>query len=261
MSLTPKEITDRAIAEHKPVAIFVGFSGGRDSLATAHWMMENVPRSQILHINTGIGIEETREFVRDTCADRHWPLTEIRAKEDCGKDYDEIVVKHGFPGPPAHRMMYSLLKERPIRELVRRSKTKFKDRVMIATGIRHEESVRRMRYAGQEVTRIGAQLWVSPIYWWSGTDRDAYIAAHNLPVNPVSQMLGMSGECLCGAFAHCGEKALISLVSPKTHARIEALEAKVSAAGFGWGWEGRAPTKPKKATKQAFRPMCVGCEK
>lgn len=247
---------------HNPVAIRVGFSGGRDSLAVTHWMMTNVPGCEVFHCNTGIGIEATRQYVRDTCKEYGWPLHEIRAKEDCGQDYDAIVKEHGFPGPFGHRMMYSRLKERPIRELVRRAQTKRGDRVILATGIRHEESVRRMRYAGKEVNQIGGQVWVNPIYWWSATQRDTYNAEHGLPINPVSSMLGMSGECLCGAFAHKGEKSLVRIVCPGTAARIDRLEQEVSALGMNWSWEGKPPTNGHdKRQLDAFRPLCVGCEK
>lgn len=245
-----------------PVAIRVGFSGGRDSLAITHWMMNNVAGCEVFHCNTGIGIEKTREYVRDTCKLFGWPLHEIRAKEDCGQDYDAIVKQHGFPGPSGHRMMYSRLKERPIRELVRRAQKKRGDRVLLATGIRHDESVRRMRYAGSEVTRAGSQIWASPIYWWSPSERDAYNCLHKLPINDVSATLGMSGECLCGAFAHKGEKAMIRCVDPRTADRIEALEQEVFAAGFNWGWEGRPPNGGlDRRQADAFRPLCVGCEK
>lgn len=257
-------IVQRAIDEHNPVALRVGFSGGRDSLAITHWMMTHYPETQVFHCNTGIGIERTREFVRQTCKDYGWPLIEIRAKEDCGQDYDAIVKSHGFPGPDGHRYMYSLLKERPIRKLVRDAKAghKRRDCVLIAAGVRHDESVRRMGYGGQEVNRQGGQLWVSPIYWWSADERDAYIRKHNLPINPVSQMLGMSGECLCGAYAHRGEKALVRLVCLETAERIDRLEQETLARGFRWGWEGAPPAgghDPRQA--DMFMPMCIGCEK
>lgn len=256
-----EEIMNEAM-KLSPVAIRVGFSGGRDSLAVTHWMMTNVPGCEVFHCNTGIGIERTREFVRDTCKRFDWPLHEIRAKEDCGQDYDEIVKKHGFPGPAGHSMIYARLKERPIRHMVRLAQSKRGDRVLIATGIRHDESVRRMRYVGREVNRVGSQLWVNPIYWWSAQRRDAYNKAHGLPINPVSEMLGMSGECLCGAFSHKGEKSLIRCVDPATADRIEALEHEVFDCGFNWGWEG-TPPKGGLDSRQtdAFRPLCVGCEK
>lgn len=236
---------NQAIEEHSPVKMFVGFSGGRDSLSITHWMMTNYPNCEVFHCNTGVGIERTREFVRQTCKDFGWPLTEIRAKEDCGQDYEEFVKRWGFPGPGGHGLMYSRLKERAINKLVRDNKTAWKDRILIATGIRHDESKRRMRYVGNEINRTGAKLWVNPIYWWSGSDRDKYIKENNLPINPVSQELGMSGECLCGAFAHKGEKELVRIVCPETAEYLDKLEKEVMSLGFDWGWEG-APNPKKK---------------
>lgn len=256
---TPAEIIEEAMA-HGPVAVRVGFSGGRDSLAVTHWMMNNVPGCEAFHCNTGIGIERTREYVRETCRAMGWPLHEIRAKEDCGQDYDELVRKHGFPGPDGHQMMYARLKERPIRELVRRAQGKRGDKVLLATGIRREESTRRMKYAGREVNHLGSQLWANPIYWWSAEQRDAYNREHGLPINPISADLGMSGECLCGAYSHRGEKALVRCVDPQTADRIDALEQEVLACGFTWGWEGRPP-KGGHNPAQSWMPLCVGCQK
>lgn len=134
-------------------------------------------------------------------------------------------------------------------------------RVILATGIRHSESKRRMRYGTREVNTRGSQVWCNPIYWWSAEQRDAYKAAHNLPRNPTSELLGMSGECLCGAFAYPGELAMVKLACPITHARIQRLQAEVAEA-YPWGWEGRPP-KGWRTVKPNIerRPLCVGCEK
>lgn len=260
----PEEIIAKALL-HKPVATFVGYSGGDDSLATTHWMMSNVPGCRPLHINTGIGIERTRVHVRETCAAFGWDLLEVRAKEDCGMDYDELVMKWGFPGPPFHQRFYNRLKGRAIEAVVRAHKRKYsREKVMFATGIREDESVRRMGYGGREVNFVSSQMWVNPLYWRPKSWFMNYIAEHKLPRSPVSQTLGMSGECLCGAFAHAGEKALVRIVCPQTADRLDRLETKVRAAGHNWGWEERPPRPPKppKAPRpDAFRPMCVGCEK
>lgn len=261
MKLSPEEIVSAAISEHRPVAMRVGFSGGRDSLAITHWMMTHYPETEVFHINTGIGIERTRQFVRDTCKEFGWKLHEIRAKEDCGQDYDKLVRKWGFPGKDGHTVMYNRLKERGIEKMVRECGGR-KKRVLIVTGIRHDESRRRMRYGGREVNRKGSQVWCNPIYWWSAAERDDYIKQHNLPINPVSQLLGMSGECLCGAYAHKGEKALVRLVCPETADRIDRLEQEVLARGFTWNWEGSPPKGGhSKDQIDMWMPMCVGCEK
>ena len=262
MKKTENEIIDEAM-EYSPRRVFVGFSGGRDSMAVTHWMMENVPDCEVFHCNTGIGIEKTREFVRDTCRDFGWPLHEIRAKEDCGQDYDELVKRWGFPGEGHHPKMYNRLKERAIRVLVKRHKKRARDKILLASGIRHEESTRRMRYVGREINEVGSQLWVNPFYWWSGWDRDEYIKWRGLPINPVNQLLGMSGECLCGAYAHKGEKELVRLIEPETAERIDRLEQECLKRGFTWSWEGSPPEGGYNPDQRAFdfMPMCVGCEK
>lgn len=258
---TTQQIVEQALS-HNPVAIFALFSGGDGSLAATHWAMNNIPGCQVAHINTGIGIPATNQFVRNTCAHEGWPLTEIRAKEDCGQDYDEIVKRHGFPGPASHRYMYVQLKERAIEELVRRQKTKRSDKVMLLTGICHDDSQRRSGYGGKEITFNGAQMWVNHMYWAGQSWSYHYIRQQGIPRNPVAQTLGMSGECLCGAFASPGELAMVRRACPATAARIEALEPKVHACGFPWGWE-RHPPKERddKLTVEMFSPMCVNCLK
>lgn len=193
-----------------------------------------------------------------------WPLHEIRALEDCGQDYDAIVEEFGFPGPHGHQMMYARLKERCIRLLVRRAKVGKPPRsnVLIASGVRHDESVRRMGYAGREINKTGSQIWVNPLYWWSKEERDEYNAASGLPENPITKLIGMSGECGCGAFAHPGELAKWRAVDPAFGERIDRLEQKVIARGFFWGWEGRPPQHGFNPDQLTFAlPMCVGCEK
>lgn len=257
-ALTPEQILQQAM-DYCPRACFVGMSGGDDSLVTTHWMMSNVPGCQVFHANTGIGIERTRQFVRDTCKEKGWPLVEIRAREDCGQDYDRLVLDHGFPGPPHHYKMYQRLKERCVRMLVKRHKQRMRDKVLIASGIRKGESRIRMAYINREINFVGSQMWVNPLFHWSKQRFHDYIREHGLKRNPVSEILGFSGECLCGAFAHPGEKALVRIVEPETAERLDALEVKVRAAGHNWGWEERPPKKARVSKK--FMPFCVGCTK
>ena len=109
-----------------------------------------------------------------------------------------------------------------------------------------------MRYVDREVNRDRSRIWCNPIFWWHGWDRDAYIAKHNLPINEVSATLGMSGECLCGAYAHPGELALIRCIDAPTADRITRLEGLVLASGFPWGWEGKPPTGFDRNQRDAF---------
>lgn len=254
------DIVREAIEQHSPIKIYVGISGGKDSMTVGHFMMNNIPGCEVFHLNTGIGIEATRVFVRETCAALGWPLTEIRAKEDAGQDYEKLVMEFGFPGPGGHGLMYRRLKERSVRVLVKRVKQKRLDRVLLATGIYKEESRRRSNYDDRIINRNRSQVWMNPLYYWTKEQFAEYRERHNVPINPVSKTLGMSGECLCGAFAHKGEKALIRLVCPKTADYIEDLERRVFEAGHEWGWEDRPPKKKRRNTG-SVGILCQGCEK
>lgn len=254
----PQEIIREAIERFRPVRIFAGISGGNDSLALAHWMMKNVPGCELFHIDTGIGLKATRQHLDDACARHGWPLTIIRAKEDCGQDYDELVRKWGFPGPYGHRLMYQRLKERGVRLLVKRAKTKVRDKVLLATGIREDESLIRMGYKDREINRTGAQVWCNPIYWWSRAERDEYLMLNQIVRNPVSEAIGISGECLCGAFAHPGELEKVRKVDPDVAARLDRLHEEIKHK-FPWSWEERPPKAARPLGKVG--PMCIGCEK
>lgn len=265
----PAEIVARALS-FDPISRFALFSGGDDSLAATAWAMENVADCRVLHINTGIGVFRSREYVRDLCSSRGWPLIELRALEDCGQDYEQIVREHGFPGPAQHKTMYARLKERCVRLLVRQEKAKINDprvrrraRVMLLTGIRHDESVRRMGYGGQEVSFRGAQMWVNHVYWQPREWFYSYARGLGLPRNPVRELLGISGECLCGAFAGPGELALIRMACPRTAERIEALEVIARAHGHDWRWGERPPGEPLDDPRRQDLPMamCAGCGK
>ena len=139
-------------------AIAILFSGGNDSTVLAHLFRTRA--SHAIHINTGIGIEQTREFVRTTCAD--WKLPLIEKTPPAGSTYRELVLDQGFPGPGHHWKMYQRLKERGLRaarrDLVARPRS---ERVVFLAGRRRDESKRRMNIP--EMERSGSTVWVSPL--------------------------------------------------------------------------------------------------
>lgn len=255
----PAAVVEMALA-HEPVAIYALLSGGDGSLSATHWAMNNVPGCQVAHIATGIGIPAVQDFVRETCDREGWPLTIIRAKEDCGQDYDQIVRKHGFPGPSQHIRMYAQLKERAIRKLVRDAKQKRTDKVMLLTGICHDDSANRSGYGDELITFNGAQMWVNHMYWAGKSWMHHYLASTGIKRSPIAIELGMSGECLCGAFASKGELRMVGRVCPRTAERIERLQAEVMQ-DHPWGWESHPPKQRDTETADLFMPMCRGCLK
>lgn len=92
---------------------------------------------------------------------------------------------------------------------------------------------------------------------WTELDLNTYRALHDVPRNPVADLIHMSGECLCGAFAKPGELDEIGYWFPETKAEIEALEVEVRAAGHReaickWGHGQGSPSKAG--------PLCSSCE-
>lgn len=249
-------ILQAAIAEHQPVTVVGLFSGGNDST-----VMIDVVRPLLdyaCHIDTGIGIAETHEFVRSTCAAWGLPLIEQRTTED----YDDIVLKHGFPGPFGHVLMYRRLKERPLREVRRRFVRKRGERVIFVSGVRRHESARRFRGGYSPVERDGSVVWVMPIFEWTDEIMLAYRREHpDLPRSPVADHLHMSGDCLCGAFAHPGELDEIALWYPEMAKRIRDLEHRAEEAGVPCRWGTRPPAKPLDGQEAlpVFGPLCSSC--
>ncbi|SIL61602.1 PUA domain (predicted RNA-binding domain) [Mycobacteroides abscessus subsp. abscessus] len=251
-------IVDQAIAEHcngkRLVASCVLFSGGNDSTVLAHMMRPRVDYA--VHANTTIGIEETRQFVRDTCADWQLPLLERTPPQS----YRELVLERGFPGPAMHFKIYQRLKERALRTVRRELVTSSRqERVLYIAGRRRSESTRRQDVPLHE--RNGSVIWASPLAMWTKLDLNTYrLAMGDVPVNRVAELLGMSGECLCGCFAKPGELDNIRAHFPVAAKEIGQLQRDVLAAGhvglksqWGWGWQRSAPRPARSG------PLCTSC--
>lgn len=261
-------LIDRVLAEQEAEGVeikarLILYSGGNDSTVLTHFLKDRATHAA--HINTGIGIEETREFVRSTCA--AYDLELIEEHPPPGATYDELVLKYGFPGPAGHMMMYTRLKERGLRKVRARFVTNpRKERVLFMAGMRHDESARRMRNT-EETHREGSVVWVSPLGHWTNEHMAEYRRRFDVPRNEVSDMLHMSGECLCGAFAKPGELDWIAQCYPKTAERIRDLERRAKDAGVHCVWGTRPPRKGKKtANSEADEvvdknvgPLCSAC--
>ncbi len=90
-------LIDAAVAAHKPVAVWAAFSGGHDSLVNTHLTSQHPAFTGVVHINTGIGIEETREFVRRVCGEFGWRLIEVYPPRIT---YEQMCLERGMPGGP-----------------------------------------------------------------------------------------------------------------------------------------------------------------
>lgn len=249
------DLYDEALSVHldgkELVASCVLYSGGNDSTVLTHLFRGRATHA--IHANTTIGIEQTRQFVRDTCEAWGLPLIEKVAPTP----YRDLVIERGFPGPAMHFKMYQRLKERCLvaarNDLV---DDPYRQRVVFIAGRRRQESKRREAVPIHE--RKGSVIWSSPLAFWTKLDLTTYrLMAGDVPSNPVSDVLHMSGECLCGAFAHPGELDEIGSWFPEVRAEIEALEREVRAAGHPeslctWGHGRGRPSE--------VGPLCSSCD-
>jgi len=256
----PEDIVAAATEEHQPIKTFILSSGGNDSMVLLDYCAKNIPFDAVVHVNTGTGVTEngvalTSQFIRDYCEGKGYPFIELHPP----KSYEEVFLEEpiidGLPGPGMHHIAYTRLKERPLMAFIQEQKSAWKDRVMLLTGIRYDESRIRMGYTASVVDRRGAAVWVNPIYFWSNDKMRAYRAENGLPQNPVSQHIHISGECLCGAFAKPGELEEIAFFFPETAARIRGWEARAKEQGLThctWG-------KRRANKEEGESYMCVQC--
>lgn len=259
-----RRIFDAALSAYRPDHVFILTSGGNDSAVPLHLLHEDPRVTGAVHIDTGIKVDAVEPHVRATCEALGLPLLIYRATENTKADgtpdpqrYEDFVEQHGFPGPAQHSRMYQRLKERQIERLCR----EHEGTVALVTGVRKSESRRRMGTV-EETQKRGRTIWVAPITNWTEAHMLEYRATFSVPESPVSRVLGMSGECLCGAFAKPGELAVLKRHFPEAAERIERLQE-----GKPWGWEEGPPQawfryqRGQDFLDESFMPLCVGCDK
>ncbi len=271
-------ILEEATKIYRPAAVYGLFSGGHDSLCSTFVAAQHPLFRAAVHIDTGIGVDATREYVRQTCRGQGWPLVELHpppavrcvpeGKRRPGIDYeglpayDALVLHYGFPGPAGHALMYQRLKERCLRQLRRDTfgaRRRKGDCMLLVGGMRLSESTRRMgRAEPHSAESSEGRAWCAPLLHWTDEDRKDFIARAGLPKNPVVAKLCMSGECLCGAFAKPSELVEIAYHFPEVAARIRALEARAGELGVHCRW-GTRPPRSQKPEEPSLFGLCWTC--
>lgn len=275
------DILGAAILQFRPKKILVGFTGGSDSLTLLHLMLQNGISFQPFFCNTGIGVHEQWEFIREYCKLQGLALIEQNVVY---KTYKQMVMVNGFPGPSQHTLMFRNLKEKSIRFI----NNYFNKDTIVISGVRVSESEKRKINVSSPIQVIDGIRWVSPMMNWDEDDKDEFLETNKIEKSPVSKCLGMSGECGCGSYALPGERQKIKDCGYKRFGKqIDDLQETLFNIGFTWGWDDPVPqgkeyvvvmekifpgwselkshqkavSKMKKNGEQdLFMPLCHRCE-
>lgn len=280
------EILAEALAAYPIVGVYWLSSGGNDSAIVGHLLRGRY--EAVLHVNTGTGVPETTQYVRDVAAAWGDTLHELHPKNSyrdlvlgkviasTGPNAGKRAVWKGFPGPAGHKVMYRHLKDEPLMRFRKgvvggQGRTR---KIAYLGGMRWGETERRFRNA-EAIDQDGAIVWASPIVHWTDAHMREYRARYRcqqdheharhrlcfdraLPLNEVTEHLHMSGECLCLAYAKPGEPDEIELFYPHAAAPMRELEREAEAAGITACRWGQKPPGEQQQTSPAGR-LCSSC--
>ncbi len=159
--------------------VFVGFSGGKDSVVTARLVEMADLDHMLCYTNTGIEPPAVVKFVRE----KYPHCRIVRPKESFWK----MIPKRNPPLFHAKWCCTSLKKE-PSRKI------DIKDRVM---GIRAEESLRRKDYSRIEYFKRQDYTYYYPILDWKEWQVWEFIKMQNLEVPPLYHKFDRLGCVVC----------------------------------------------------------------
>jgi len=223
--MAPNVITDVSESDAQATD-FALFSGGNDSIASTHYAHQHHDIDYTVYLDTNTGIPENREYVKEVCDRLGWDLAVISSpvtlKEFAtGTDSRQPL---GFPGPAIHSWAFQYFKQRQLRQIARHVDAEPR----FYTGVRSDESDRRMRNVEGSEQEGEQWLWISPIHDWSDGRTDEYREQNDLPRNPVNEKIGRSGDCYCGAYAN-RETELVELEAhfPEHYDWLTELEQEV----------------------------------
>lgn len=255
----------RAAEQYNPYAVVMMFSGGSDSTAAYEAARRaGVPLTHILHGRTGTGIPETTEYARRV--GQSSGLVYLEA--DAGDAYERYVLRKGFfgRGETAHNYAYHTLKAEHFRKALSRGIRQGRRgrSILLINGARAQESSARGRKIPAAIRADGPNVWVSLIHDWNATEKRDFLAETGSPINPVTQTLCRSGECMCGTTQSQAVRAEAAYWYPRWGRWLDDLERRVMAR-FPWRWGDDVPSwfaqtqRGQLSLGADFLPMCHSC--
>jgi len=179
--------------EDRGLPVAVSFSGGKDSLASLHLVLEAGLRPEVMFIDTGLELPETVEHCHEV-ADR------LGLDMVVGSAGDAFWDAVPFFGPPGRdfRWCCKTSKLGPVSRLIGE---RYPDGVLSFIGQRRYESFQRSKKAAVwENPWVSGQVGASPIQDWTALDVWLYLFSRGESGNPwYERGMGRIGCFMCPA--------------------------------------------------------------
>jgi 3'-phosphoadenosine 5'-phosphosulfate sulfotransferase (PAPS reductase)/FAD synthetase len=208
-------------------SIYALFSGGRDSLVALHLsktisdMLELEIKA--LHVDTTVSTPGNLEYVGEVCKEFKVDLIILKPKHD----FFSLVNKWGFPTATRRWCCYHL-KIEPLKEFFKNVDT---SGVLLADGIRADESWKRRKFPKLGWHRHFKCLNYHPIFEWTKEDVRDYIRINNLKENPLYEKLPRVSECWCTAFKTVRQFQILKREWPELFNKFVEAEAALITRG------------------------------
>lgn len=261
---TPEGIISELKKIHLRTQFYVLCSGGKDSICLSHYIKTIYPNNfkGLMHIQTGVGIKQTTSWLIKYCQKMEWPLEirspKLRSVQDV---YRFIVLKYGFPSYGLHKVVMGLLKYHVMRRYTKENKERLDNHALVS-GVRAFESVRRFGNYKTPIQRDGSMWFVAPFFKKEDKEIYQYLLENNLKRTPIHDILGMSGECMCGSFARKSEREIIKILDPELDEYFTKLEKEVLINGTErakkrpiWGSGIVSEEEAREIMKEIFRKL------
>ena len=186
--------------------IIVGQSAGKDSMASAIWLMENIGPDKVRMVfgQPGTGVEWPQtvayiEYANEYFQKKYgWKEEIVVAGGPSNARLEELLLQRGYPIPhlcfvQANVKLFFL--EQKETEMGWRDETKKRLRII---AIRWEESRAREREYPERGKLAGSPFdYCSPIISWSGEQTARYVYEHGAKLCPLYQFSPRAGCTLC----------------------------------------------------------------
>ncbi|MBN1678434.1 MAG: phosphoadenosine phosphosulfate reductase family protein [Candidatus Thermoplasmatota archaeon] len=245
-----KEATEfiRKTVKESELPVAVSYSGGKDSLATLHLVLDAGIRPKMIFVDTGLEFEETKENVRSVAESLSLELI----VESAGEAFWDNIERFG---PPAKdfRWCCKTCKLGPATQLIQKN---FPGGVLSFIGQRAYESQQRA-----EKGRIWRNPWTpnqlaaSPIQKWTAMHVWMYLFSKGADFNPLyREGLERIGCFMCPA-TDLAELRLVRRISPQYARWQEHLDRYAERTGQPKQWLGYDLWRWKKIPESVLNEL------